>query len=155
MGISGSGKSTVGRALADRLSVPFADADDLHPPSNIAKMSAGHPLDDADRWPWLAVVGQWVAGHPDGCVMSCSALKRAYRDRIRAAAPASWFLHLDGAPETIAARQAARPDHFMPPELVASQLATLEPLAADESGLVVDVADDVDAIVGQVEQRLR
>ncbi|MFW0793578.1 gluconokinase [Gordonia sp. CPCC 205515] len=152
MGVSGSGKSTVGVALAQRLSVPFADADDLHPGSNIAKMSAGQPLDDEDRWPWLDLVGQWLARHPDGCVMSCSALKRSYRDRLRRHAPSTWFLHLDGSAEVIAARQADRPGHFMPPELFASQIATLQPLADDESGLVIDVRSGVDDLVDQVEQ---
>src|SRR6059036_2190173 len=83
MGVSGSGKSTVGAALAQRLRVPFEDADDLHPPENIAKMTAGHALDDHDRHPWLEAVGRWLADHPDGGVMSCSALKRAYRDQLR------------------------------------------------------------------------
>ena len=87
MGVSGSGKSTVGAALAQRLRVPFADADDLHPPENIAKMSAGQALDDEDRYPWLEAVGGWLAEHPDGGVMGCSALKRKYRDQLRGHAP--------------------------------------------------------------------
>jgi gluconokinase len=149
MGVSGSGKSTVGAALAQRLRVPFADADDFHPPANIAKMTAGRPLDDDDRRPWLAAIGEWLAAHPAGGVVSCSALKRGYRDQLREHAPATEFLHLDGSRDVIAARQASRPGHFMPASLLASQFATLEPLAAEESGVVVDVDQSVDAIVEQ------
>ena len=147
MGVSGSGKSTVGAALAQRLRVPFEDADDLHPSANIAKMSRGEPLDDHDRFPWLALVGEWLAVHEDGGVMSCSALKRKYRDQIRGLAPNVRFLLLYGTPEVIAARQAARPGHFMPASLLSSQFATLEPLEPDEEGVVLDVDQSVDAIV--------
>jgi gluconokinase len=147
MGVSGSGKSTVGAAIAQRFRVPFEDADDLHPSANVAKMSRGEPLDDQDRSPWLELVGQWLAAHEDGGVMSCSALKRTYRDQIRGLAPTVRFLLLQGTPEVIAARQAARPGHFMPPSLLASQFATLEPLAPDEDGMVIDVDQSVDAIV--------
>lgn len=148
MGVSGCGKSTVGAALADRLHVPFADADDLHPPANIAKMSAGHPLDDDDRRVWLDRVGEWLADHRDGGVMSCSALKRKYRDRLRAHSPSTVFLHLNGSREVISDRQAARKGHFMPTSLLQSQFETLEPLGSDESGVVVDVDESVDAIIG-------
>lgn len=148
MGVSGSGKSTVGAALAQRLGVPFEDADDLHPPANIAKMSAGHPLDDDDRRPWLEVIGTWLADHAHGGgVMSCSALKRAYRDQLRSHAPTAVFVHLEGSHAVITDRQASRPGHFMPASLLASQFATLEPLQADERGVVVDVDQGVDAIV--------
>jgi gluconokinase len=147
MGVSGSGKSTVGAALAQRLRVPFEDADDLHPSANIAKMSRGEPLDDSDRYPWLELVGEWLAVHEAGGVMSCSALKRKYRDQIRGIAPSVRFLLLHGSPEVIAARQAARPGHFMPASLLASQFATLEPLAPDEDGIVIEVDQSVDAIV--------
>lgn len=146
MGVSGCGKSTVGAALAQRLEVPFADADDLHPARNIAKMAAGLPLDDDDRRPWLDEVGAWLVEHPDG-VIACSALTRSYRDRLRNHSPGVRFLLLDGSAEVIALRQADRPGHFMPASLLASQLATLEPLASDEDGLVADVALSVDAIV--------
>jgi gluconokinase len=140
MGVSGSGKSTVGGLLAERLGVPYAEADDFHPPANIAKMSAGHPLDDADRAPWLDAIAEWIAARGDrGGVVSCSALRRRYRDRLRAAAPDLFFLHLDGSPELIASRLAARMQHFMPSGLLASQFAALEPLEADESGAVVPV----------------
>ncbi|MFC7492821.1 MULTISPECIES: gluconokinase [unclassified Nocardioides] len=147
MGVSGSGKSTVGAALAQRLRVPFEDADDLHPSANIAKMRRGEALDDDDRYPWLELVGEWLAVHEDGAVMGCSALKRKYRDQIRGLAPNVRFLLLHGTPEVIAARQASRPGHFMPASLLASQFATLEPLAPDEDGVVIDVDQSVDAIV--------
>jgi gluconokinase len=147
MGVSGSGKSTVGMALAQRLRVPFVDADTLHPPANITKMAGGEPLDDDDRYPWLDKVGEWLAGHRDGGVVSCSALKRAYRDRLRAHCPQVEFLHLAGSPALISGRVAARTGHFMPAALLRSQFDSLEPLGADESGATVDVAQDIDAIV--------
>jgi gluconokinase len=148
MGVSGSGKSTVGAALAQRLRVPFADADDFHPPANIAKMTAGHALDDHDRHPWLETIGEWLAEHDEnGGVMSCSALKRKYRDQLRHHSPRVEFLLLHGTLEVITRRQASRPGHFMPASLLQSQFATLEPLAPDENGLVVDVDQSVDAIV--------
>ncbi|RYP85496.1 gluconokinase [Nocardioides guangzhouensis] len=148
MGVSGSGKSVVGAALAQRLRVAFVDADDLHPPANIAKMSAGEPLDDHDRRPWLETIGEWLAGHDaSGGVVACSALKRTYRDQLRHHAPRVRFLHLDGTPEVIGRRQSSRPGHFMPASLLASQFATLERLAPDEAGEVVDVDQSVDAIV--------
>jgi gluconokinase len=146
MGVSGSGKSTVGSALAQRLGVPFLDADALHPPANVAKMAAGEPLDDDDRYPWLDRVGEWLAGHPVG-VVSCSALKRGYRDRLRAHCPRLEFLHLDGSEESIGRRVAARSGHFMPQVLLRSQFETLEPLDVDEPGVTVDAGPSVDAII--------
>ncbi|WP_293348260.1 gluconokinase, partial [Mycobacterium sp.] len=147
MCVSGSGKSTVGAALARRLRVPFVDADSLHPPANIAKMAAREPLTDDDRYPWLEKVGEWLAAHVDGGVASCSALKRKYRDRLRALCPRVEFLHLAGSPELIGSRVAARTGHFMPAELLRSQFDALEPLGADEAGMTVDVDQGVDAIV--------
>ncbi len=147
MGVSGSGKSTVGAALAGRLRVAFEDADDLHPPANIAKMTRGEPLDDDDRWPWLERIGQWLAEHADGGVIACSALKRKYRDQLRHHCPAVEFLHLEGGRDVIERRQASRPGHFMPATLLTSQFETLEPLAPDERGDVVDVDGSVDEIV--------
>jgi gluconokinase len=147
MGVSGSGKSTVGAALAQRLRVPFGDADDFHPPANIAKMTAGEALDDHDRHPWLEAVGAWLAAHPDGGVMSCSALKRKYRDQLRHHAHGVEFLFLEGTRDVIAKRQASRPGHFMPASLLTSQFVTLEPLEPDEIGVVIDVDQSVDAIV--------
>ncbi|HEX2895267.1 MAG TPA: gluconokinase [Marmoricola sp.] len=152
MGVSGSGKSTVGAALAQRLRVPFADADDFHPPANVTKMSAGQALDDDDRYPWLESIGRWLAEHPDGAVMSCSALKRKYRDQLRHHVADVAFLLLDGTPEVIRRRQASRPGHFMPASLLDSQFATLEHLGSDEHGVTVDVDQSVDAIVEQYVQ---
>lgn len=149
MGVSGSGKSTVGAALARRLRLPFADADDFHPAANIAKMTAGHPLDDDDRRPWLDSIGEWLAAHPDGGVMCCSALKNVYRDRLRDHCPDVQFLYLAGTPEVIGRRQADRPGHFMPPSLLASQFETLDPLSPAEHGVSINVDQEVDSIVAE------
>lgn len=150
MGVSGCGKSTVGRALADRLGLAFADADELHPASNVQKMSAGVPLTDADRGPWLEAVGAELVAHRGrGIVMACSALRLAYRDALRAHASEAWFLHLAAESAVLAARMEARDDHFMPTALLASQLATLEPLLPGEAGLTVDAAQPLEAIVEQ------
>jgi gluconokinase len=141
MGVSGAGKSTVGGLIAERLRVSFRDADDFHPPSNIAKMSAGQPLTDDDRWPWLDAIGAHLSAHRGpGCVVTCSALKRAYRDRLRAAAPGLRFIHLHGDMALVAARQAARRDHFMPASLVTSQFATLELPQDEQDVIALDVA---------------
>lgn len=150
MGVSGSGKSTIGSALAARLDVPFVDGDDLHPAANVDRMRAGEPLSDEDRRPWLDAVGAWLAAHPEGGVTACSALRRSYRDRLRAHAPSAWFVHLDGDPALVAGRQAARRGHFMPASLQASQQATLEPLEPDEPGVRVDVALPPETLVEQV-----
>ncbi|KLI08101.1 gluconate kinase [Mycolicibacterium conceptionense] len=154
MGVSGSGKSTVGAALAQRLRVPFADGDDFHPAANIAKMSAGHALDDDDRYPWLEAIGEWLADHRDGGVMSCSALKRKYRDQLRRHCRNVIFLHLSGSAEVIRRRQASRPGHFMPAALLDSQFATLEPLGTDESGVAIEVDQSIDAIVNEYIDRV-
>jgi gluconokinase len=148
MGVSGSGKSTVGAALAQRLRVPFADADDFHPETNIAKMTAGKALNDDDRYPWLEAIGEWLAKRgEDGGVVSCSALKRKYRDQLRLHCADVEFLHLSGSPEVIGKRQASRPGHFMPASLLESQFRTLEPLEPDERGIVIDVDQNIDSIV--------
>lgn len=123
-GVSGCGKTTVGRALAAKLGVPFLDADDFHPPANVAKMRAGTPLDDADRAPWLEVLGSELAKH-ESVVLACSALKRAYRDRLRQLAGPVAFVVLEVPREVLESRMRGR-DHFMPPELLDSQLADLE-----------------------------
>jgi len=149
MGVSGSGKSTVGAALAGRLRVPYEDADDLHPTANVEKMTRGEPLDDHDRWPWLERVGEWLAAHERGGVIACSALKRTYRDQLRHHCPSVEFLHLEGGRDLIEGRQSSRPGHFMPSSLLTSQLETLEPLAPDERGVVVDVSGSVDEIVAE------
>lgn len=141
MGISGVGKSAVGHAVADLAGVGYADGDDFHPASNIAKMSAGTPLTDEDRWPWLEDIGTWLAEHDGhGGVISCSALRRAYRDILVKAAPRVVFLHLVGDHALILSRMEHR-EHFMPPSLLESQEATLEALEPDERGIVFDVTD--------------
>ncbi len=156
MGVSAAGKSTVGIALAAVLGVPFEDADDLHSAANRAKMASGTPLTDDDRRPWLDAVGARLhERRSSGLVMACSALRRAYRDRIRAAAPGVVFVHLHGSRELLASRAAARTDHFMPPELLDSQFATLEPLGSDERGLTVDVALPVPQLVAEIDAGLR
>lgn len=148
MGVSGSGKSTVGAALAQRMRVPFADADDFHPPANIAKMTAGHALDDGDRYQWLEAIGVWLAECcRTGGVMSCSALKHTYRDQLRRHCPDLEFLHLSGTPEVIARRQSSRPGHFMPASLMVSQFETLEPLGTDELGVAINVDQSIDEIL--------
>jgi gluconokinase len=149
MGVSGSGKSTVGALLAQRLALPYAEADDLHPPSNIVKMAAGIPLDDTDRAPWLDRIAAWLGGAgggAEGGVVTCSALRRRYRDRLRADAPDAFFLHLDGSEELIGRRLAARTGHFMPPGLLRSQFEALDPLDADEKGMTVPVDASPDEI---------
>lgn len=156
MGVSGSGKSTVGRLLADRLDIPFADADDLHPAANVEKMAAGIPLTDDDRAPWLTLVGRTLAKSDcTGVVVACSALKRVYRDLIRESAPRAIFAELQARPEVLRARMEAREGHFMPASLLKSQLATLEPLQQDEPGLHVDAAEDPAALAAAITYAVR
>jgi len=157
MGVSGSGKSTIGALLAQALGIPFTDADGLHPQANIEKMASGVPLTDADRRPWLALVGQALADAgtaETGLVIACSALKRVYRDAIRAAAPEVRFVHLDGTLEVLSERMAGRTEHFMPPALLRSQLATLENLHGDEPGFTVDLDQPVAHMVTESVDRL-
>lgn len=142
MGPSGSGKSTVGLALAERIGALFVDGDDLHPEANVAKMAAGVPLDDADRMPWLQLVGATLQESPN-IVIACSALKRRYRDAIRAEAPDAFFGELSIARRTLAERMLSRGEHFMPASLLDSQLQTLEPLREDERGIRIDESADV------------
>lgn len=149
MGVSGCGKSTVGRLLADRLGVPFFDADSLHPAANLAKMAAGVPLDDDDRWPWLRLVGAALAESPDGAVVACSALRRPYRDLLRSFAPDLRLVHLVGTRGELAARMSDRHDHFMPVALLDTQLATLEPLGDDETGVELDCTLDPTRLVAR------
>jgi gluconokinase len=148
MGVTGSGKSTVGHALAQRLGLAFADGDAFHSPANIEKMTRGIPLDDADRAQWLATIAEWLRAHRGtGAVVACSALRRRYRDILRTGAPQAVFLHLVGPPEEVAARVAGRTAHFMPTSLVESQIRTLEPLEPDERGVVIAFDDAIDDIV--------
>lgn len=154
MGVSGSGKTVVGQALAADLGWPFFDADDLHPDANVAKMAAGTPLTDADRWPWLDRVASEMAvieGRGENAVLACSALRQAYRDRISRAG-AVRFVHLAGDHDTIAARLAARSHRYMPPTLLASQFATLEP---PQDAVVVDVRDAVPTQVAKIRAALQ
>lgn len=156
MGVSGSGKSTIGALLATGLGAGFIDGDALHPAANVAKMASGIPLTDDDRAPWLDAVGRVLAeAGPEGMVVACSALRRGYRDRIRAFAPSALFAELDGSVAMLAERVTGRPGHFMPPSLLASQLATLEPVEADERGLRLDIAEAPDALVAAIAARAR
>lgn len=148
MGPSGSGKSLVGAALASRLRARFVDGDDLHPATNIAKMRAGTPLDDADRAPWLDAVALTLAGR-DATVVACSALRRSYRDRIRGRVADAVFVELVVAAEQLHTRMSRR-EHFMPPELLDSQLNTLEPLAQDEVGVRVANDADLESVVDRI-----
>jgi gluconokinase len=147
MGVAGTGKTTIGPLLAARLGVPYAEGDDFHPQANIAKMSAGVPLTDEDRWPWLDAIGDWAHGRSGlGGVVSSSALKRSYRDRLRATAPGVVFVHLTGDRSLIEDRMSQRQGHFMPTALLDSQFATLQPLEPDELGVAVDVTGSPEEI---------
>lgn len=142
MGVAGSGKSTVARELRDQLGWELAEGDDFHPPDNIAKMSAGVPLTDEDRWPWLDLIAEWTAeqeAEGRSTIVTCSALRRVYRDRLRNHGGRTLFVHLVGSPELLEHRLASRSGHFMPPTLLPSQLATLEPLEPDEEGITLDI----------------
>jgi gluconokinase len=160
MGVSGTGKSAVGRGLAERLGAAFVEGDDHHPTSNIEKMAAGSPLTDADRLPWLERLAEVIArrrtsGTPT--VVTCSALRRAYRDVLRAGVPDGclFFLHLHAEPETLRERMARRDRHFMPASLLDSQLETLEPLRLDECGATLDVTPPLDVVVAQAAEVVR
>ncbi|MDB5894156.1 MAG: gluconate kinase [Rhodoferax sp.] len=153
MGVSGCGKSTVGRKLADALKLPFLEGDDFHPPENVARMAAGIPLTDADREGWLRTLADRMAeaaGPGEGLVLSCSALKRRYRDVLREGAAGVRFVYLHGSPEVLALRMAQRTKHYMPPSLLNSQLATLEPPAADEHALAFDLQLPTQVVVATV-----
>ncbi|MBI1418073.1 MAG: gluconokinase [Limimaricola sp.] len=156
MGVSGCGKSAIGAALAAATGARFIDGDDLHPTENIEKMARGEPLDDADRAPWLDKVGQALRVEPPPVVIGCSALKRAYRDRIRAGAGGNvLFVHLAGDKAVIASRMTARKGHFMPPALLDSQFAALEPPEPDEAAVTVDIAPRRDAVVANIVAALK
>ncbi len=153
MGVSGCGKSTVGRALARALDIPYVEGDDLHPPQNVALMAAGTPLTDADRQGWLAAVAQRLCddeARSKGVVVACSALKRSYRDRLRAAAPKVLFVHLQGPQALLAHRLAQRKGHYMPAALLQSQFDTLELPLPDEAALQMDIGPGPEAIVASV-----
>lgn len=158
MGVASSGKTSLGERLAQKLGWPFRDADSFHPPANVAKMSGGIPLTDEDRKPWLAAIAAWIdelrATGGNG-IVTCSALKKAYRDVIVGNRPDVALVYLKGSRELIGERMAARQHHFMPPALLDSQFATLEEPGADENPLVVQVEASKDAIVEQVVRELR
>ncbi|MFI1766413.1 gluconokinase [Streptomyces sp. NPDC020800] len=155
MGVAGTGKTTIGPLLAARLGVPYAEGDDFHPEANIARMSAGIPLQDTDRWPWLDAIGHWAAGRAGlGGVVSSSALKRSYRDRLRAVAPGIVFVHLTGDRRLIEDRMSHRRGHFMPTALLDSQFATLQPLEPDEAGVAVEVSGSPEEIADRAVRAL-
>jgi gluconokinase len=152
MGVSGSGKTTVARCLADVLGWPFAEGDDFHSLANVEKMSAGIPLTDEDRAPWLEAVAHWIAeqeaaGH--SAIVTCSALKRAYREVLRQGNPSVWFVHVSPSRDALQHRLETRSGHYMPPSLLASQLATLEPLETDEPGVTVSGEGPPDQVAGR------
>lgn len=159
-GVSGSGKSTLGQLLAETLGATFLEGDTFHPPENVAKMRSGTPLTDADRWPWLAAIGAAIAREVDAgrqAVVACSALRRVYRDNLRAALarPENLiFVELDAPEGELGQRVAHRPGHFMPGSLLASQLATLEPLHADERGFHIMTGDGEQAALAAILRRL-
>ncbi|MFF2032432.1 gluconokinase [Arthrobacter sp. NPDC058192] len=156
MGVCGAGKSSVGAALAQRMGATFVDSDSLHPQANVEKMAAGNPLTDEDRWPWLGLVGaELSSNHPNGVIVACSALKRVYRDAIRASAPAATFVQLEVELPLLQSRVAQRPGHFMPPSLLSSQLETLEPLQSDEAGLTVSTQEGIEATTNEILSQLR
>ena len=158
MGVASSGKTTVAQGLAAALGWPFRDADSFHPPANVAKMSAGIPLQDADRWPWLDAIADWMAAQARegiSAVVTCSALKRAYRDRLRAAKGADQpinlrLVHLHGTQALLAARIAARTAHFMPPALLESQFRTLEVPGPDEGAITISVENSREMIIAEL-----
>lgn len=153
MGVSGCGKSEIGRRLADRLGLAYVEGDDDHPAVNVSKMAAGKPLDDADRQDWLLILQARIRAARErgiGLVLSCSALKRRYRDLLRQGDPALRFVHLAGERALIAARMQARGDHFMPLTLLDSQLRDLEPLAPDENGLRLDIRQPPEQLIENI-----
>ena len=156
-GVSGAGKTTVGRMLAERLGWAFLDADDLHPKANVEKMRAGVPLGDADRWPWLDAVGEWMdarAAEGRASVVACSALKRAYRERLRAGRPQLKIVYLAGSQALIEDRLARRKGHYWPAGLLPTQFAALEPPVPDEQAVTVDIGPPPEALVEAIARRL-
>jgi gluconokinase len=155
MGVSGSGKSTVAAILAGQLGWDFEEGDDLHPPGNVAKMAAGHPLDDEDRWPWLRKVAAWIRQHTEAGspgIITCSALKKSYRDVLRGDRVV--FVYLAGTREQIAARMAARHGHFMSVAMLDSQLETLEPPTPEEQAITIDIAGSAAEEAERIIERL-
>jgi len=157
MGVSATGKTSVGELLAEELGCEFVEGDSLHPRRNIEKMESGTPLTDEDRWPWLQAIADLVEirdHEGTSTVVTCSALRRKYRDVLRGAAP-TFFVHLDAPFEVLEARMQERTKHFMPTSLLRSQFDTLEPLDDDESGAVVDVSPPIDVVVEEAVNAVR
>ncbi|NDL60737.1 gluconokinase [Phytoactinopolyspora mesophila] len=157
MGVSGSGKTTVAKRLAKQLAWPYAEGDDFHPEANVSKMAAGQPLADQDRWPWLRSIAAWMSAQAaDGrnTVVTCSALRRAYRDVLREADGQVRFVYLSGDVDLIAERIGYRKGHFMPTSLLTSQFETLEPLEPDEDGFAVDVSPGPEQVADNVIKQL-
>lgn len=157
MGVAGSGKSTIADRLAIRIGWRFEDGDDFHPPSNVAKMHAGQPLTDEDRWPWLRAIAAEIdraCGASERAVIACSALKRSYRDVLVHGRDDVRIIFLDGKQELVATRLGARKGHFMPPELLASQFSTLERPTADEHPITVAIDRPVEAVVEYIISQL-
>jgi gluconokinase len=153
MGVSGTGKTTVAEHLVERLGWPFAEGDTFHPAANVAKMRDGIPLVDDDRWPWLQALADWIGAREaagENAVVTCSALKRSYRELLRTGHPSVWFAHVDTSPDLLRERVIKRAGHYMPPSLLDSQLATLERLAPDEPGLTITGEGDADDVTTQV-----
>jgi gluconokinase len=153
MGVSGSGKSTVAAELVARLGWEFAEGDEFHPAANVEKMRAGHPLDDDDRWPWLRTLADWIGEHERAgrsVIVTCSALKGSYRDLLRDGHPSAWFAQVTADAELIRRRIESRTGHYMPPSLLDSQLATLEPLQPDEPGAIISGEGSPEAVVAEL-----
>jgi len=156
MGVSGSGKSTVGEKLAEALHLSFLEGDSLHPKSNVDKMASGIPLQDEDRWPWLDKIGERMAVAEQGLIVSCSSLKKSYRDRLRAAVGGQLaFVFLDGSFEVLHEHMGHRTGHFMPVTMLESQLATLESPVGEPLVFRVDVVDSIEKIVAESLEWLR
>lgn len=158
MGVSGSGKTTVAQQLAHHLQWDFAEGDDFHAAANVRKMQAGHALDDEDRWPWLRSLAAWIGEQEQrgrSSVVTCSALKRSYRELLRDGHPSVWFAHVATVSEVLLDRVTRRSGHYMPSSLLDSQFATLEPLQADEDGVTLDAEGSRDEVVAAVLGALR
>jgi gluconokinase len=157
MGVSGCGKTTIAQGISELTGLPYGEADRFHPQENIDKMTAGIPLDDEDRWPWLRDLAAWMSAQASenrSTVIACSALKRSYRDVLRSGPPGLQFVHLHGPKELIQGRMAKRAGHFMPLSLLDSQFATLEPLQDDEDGVVLDLSLTPEELVDEAIRRL-
>jgi gluconokinase len=158
MGVAGSGKSSVMAALVARLGWPALEGDALHPPENVAKMAAGVPLTDADRAPWLGAIGGWISereAERRSSLVTCSALRHAYRGALRRGRPSVWFVHLVAPRDVLESRIQRREGHFLPASMLESQLATLEPLEPDEPGTTIDVSSSPETLAEQIVGTLR